>query len=793
MTADAEQTVILANRRFTCLTPTLVRMEFAPDRCFEDRRSMVAHEPKTPRAFEEVTEIDGPDGHRWTVLKTGKLEIHTRSDDRPFDRVNLELRWTSEGLVQFWRPGDRDYQNLGGTLRSLDRYGGEASRLDGVHPATSESPDPSATNWPAWHQCEINPVYAKLHPDPPANLNRGSWLRLAAAGRNDNSVPHRTFNWYVDARRFSPGLISHSGYFFLNDSTSAVLDADDFPVERDCPGAQDWYFFAYGKHFRQALADWRTLSGPAPLPPHRSLGIMFSRWPAFTEDEVRDMVKRFGEQGYPLSVIILDMEWHKHGWGHWEFNPDLLPDPAGFFERCHQAGLSVVLNDHPLDVRSDDCHYEDYLARAGEDVFVRDITYNKKTLPAAKIDITDKRQNRAFVDVCHRPIVDQGMDFWWNDGSRGQMGGTCGQLVANKTFFEEIEQRGQRGMLLARHGGLGSHRYGGFFTGDTAGDWHMLTTQVEFNVRGAHIGLSWMSHDIGGFMARGKIDENRINPELYLRWLQFGVFNPLLRFHCAPNAGSRLPYDYDDDVDGACRYWLRQRHALLPYLYTAGRTAYDTGLPVARGCFIDYPDDEKAYRFDQYMFGPDLLVAPVTAARRFKRFYLPGGLWYDRATGRRVAGGVEIGRDVPPAEVPVYVRAGSVIPTQDPDRPPHAPHVDPLVLEVYPPAEDRTGGGELYEDDGRSNDYQADGCCRTRFTLETDASALTLRGEVEQGSPLGKTRHVVVRVAVPSRPAGVELDGSALPDDAVEPEPTGLRVTLGELGADRAFELRLTW
>jgi len=147
-----------------------------------------------------------------------------------------------------------------------------------------------------------------------------------------------------------------------------------------------------------------------------------------------------------------------------------------------------------------------------------------------------------------------------------------------------------------------------------------LTTQVEFNIRAAHVGDSWISHDIGGFMAPGKPD--KIDHELYLRGLQFGVFNPLLRFHSAPDAGSRLPYDYEDDVNGACRYWLSQRHVLLPYLYTAGRMACDTGIPITRGCFVDYPDDEKAYRFDQFMFGSDMLVAPVRSPNRFKRAFI---------------------------------------------------------------------------------------------------------------------------------------------------------------------------
>lgn len=781
--------VVLGCRRFTCLSPALVRMEFAPDGRFEDRPSIVAIEPRHPLPFDDVATRTGAEGERWTVLKTAAMEVWTRQDGRPFDRLSLEVRWISDGMVQFWRPGDHDYQNLGGTLRSLDRYGGAAAELDAVHPATAESPDASATNWPAWDQTEIQPVYDKLHPDPPRSGERRDWLELAADGINDRTVPHRSFNGYVDARRFSPGVISRSGYYLLNDSGSAVLDGDGFPVERTAPGAQDWYMFAYGREFKRALADWRTLAGPAPLPPHRALGIMFSRWPAFSEEEVQTIARRFADEGYPLSTIIMDMEWHKEGWGHWEFNPDLLPDPPRFFGMCHELGLDVVFNDHPLDVRSDDAHYQPYLAEAGDDVFVRPITYNGKQVEAAKVDITDKRQNRAFVKVCHEPIVDLGLDWWWNDGSRGQMAGTCGQLVANKTFFEEIERRGRRGMLLARYGGLGSHRYGGFFTGDTHGDWHVLSTQVAFNIRAAQVGHSWISHDIGGFSAPG--EPEKIDPQLYLRWLQFGVFNALLRFHSAPWAGSRLPYEYDDDVHGACRHWLRQRHTLLPYLYTAGRIAFDTGVPITRGCFIDHPDDERAYRFDQFMFGSDLLVAPVTSPDRFKRCYLPSGLWYDRATGGPVEGGVEIGRGVPLAEIPVYARAGSVIPNADPDKPPHQSHVDPLILEVFPPGPGESGQSVVYEDDGRSLDDASMAQCWTRLIVARDHESLTLRAEIAGGRPLASQRQLRVRIAIDRMPARVELDGQVLPSDAVQSDPLGVRIDLPIRPAAQPFTLRL--
>lgn len=751
MTGD----VVLERRRFRSLSPTLIRLEFGLSAEFEDRRSIVAYEKQEPCSFADVRK-EG----EWTVLDTGSVEVRSRQNDKPFDRTNLEIRWTDDRLRQCWRPGDRDHQNLGGTLRSLDRYGGAAAELDGVHTADMEAPDPAATNWPAWIQCEEAPLYKELHPNPPENLNEGSWLRLADADHNDGRLMERFWNWYVEARKFCPGVVSRSGYHFLNDSQSAVMDEDDFPVERERPGCQDWYFFAYGRDYKQALRDFHTLAGPAPLPPHRSLGIIFSRWPAFSQEEVRELYEGFRENGYPLSVLIMDMEWHEFGWGHWDFNEELIPDPEQFFEWCHEHDMDVVFNDHPLDVRSDDSHFEPYLEKADTREKVHDITYGdreneRSTLPAVPVDITNKKENQAFVEVCHRPIREAGLDYWWNDGSRGKMSHTCGQLVANKTFYEETEDESTRGMLLARYGGLGSHRYGGFFTGDTGSCFEVLRLQCEFNVRAGHAGLNYMSHDIGGFMTGGKESE-RIDPQRYCRWLQFGVFNPILRFHCAPNAGSRRPWDYDDDCGGACRRWLRVRHSLLPYINTANHICFETGIPVVRGMFLEEPDKEDAYRFDQFYFGTNLLVAPILSDENRRSIYLPAGKWWEFETDNCRKGGEVIERDVPLEEVPVYVPAGGIIPRQDPDGDIHTSHIDPLILDVYAGAD---GTAELREDDGRSPAYQEGQYCTTRFELRDEEDQLTLSVQPVEGEPFREARNTTVRFHIEFTPDGVTCDG----------------------------------
>ncbi|MFW6367251.1 MAG: TIM-barrel domain-containing protein, partial [bacterium] len=589
----------------------------------------------------------------------------------------------------------------------------------------------------------------------------------------------------------APGLLSASGYFFLNDSDSAVMDEDDFPVERDRPGCADWYFFAYADDYKQALRDLRLLSGPAPIPTHHTFGIIFSRWPAFTESEVKDMARDFAANGYPLATLVMDMEWHKEGWGHWEFDPELIPDPERFFALCRKYGLEVTFNDHPLDVRDDDCHYEEYVEKAGPDVEIRERDYNGKRLNMARVDICDKQQNCAFCESCHKPIMDLGLDYWWNDGSRGQMRGTCGQLVCNKTFFEESEQDGRRGMLLARHGGLGSHRYGGFFTGDANSDWNVLRLQVEFNIRAAGVGVGHVSHDIGGFMiGKSGLVKNRegkkiVDPGRYLRWLQFGVFGPILRFHSSPGSGSRLPYDYDSELGGACRHWLRIRHSLLPYIYTAARQYYETGIPITRGLFLDEPDNPKAYRWDEYKFGDAMFVAPVLGESRERTVYLPAGSWLEFESTKKIAGDCELTRDVELDDFPVYVRAGSIIPRRNPNGDIHAPHIQELWLDVYPGAD---GAAELYEDDGRSTDYKGGAFCRTAFTLTDNDGNITVESKPSEGKPLGENRELRITLRSAKIPKSVSINGESAPFEATS---AGLEIGPLSVTAAEAWTLKI--
>ena len=774
-------TVIEGNRRFTCLAPGLIRMEFAPDGIFEDRRSLVAYPKQAPLAFQSVQKSGDE-----LVLETGRCTLISRQHDKAFFRSNLEVRWEQHDLIQYWKPGDRDHLNLGGTVRSLDMFN-RTGHIKGVHIADMESPDAKANVWLAWPWCEEEPFYyQKKHgPDAHKKYLVGDMHSLARYAPEQLLAGLR--NHTLDQHAYAPGVLSRSGYFLLNDSLSAVMDEDDFPVERNRPGYQDFYFFCYGDDYKSGLADLRLLTGKAPLPSKNTLGFMFSRWPAFDEPEAKALVARFASEEIPISTLVLDMEWSREGWCNWDWDPKMYPDPKAFFSWCHERGIDVTLNVHPLHIRDNDSHFADYVAHRNAQGRVE--LHKEESgheLNRVKIDICNKADAEAFMRICHDEIVAQGLDYWWVDGTHGEMNGSCDQLVTSKLYFENVATPEKRGMLLARYGGIGSHRYGVYFTGDTFSEWEVLATECEFNIRAGMVGINYVSHDIGGF---SRASAPLTDPDLYVRWLEFGVFNPVLRLHSAPGCGSRQPWDYGDANLKIAKKWLQTRQQLAPYLYSAAREHYESGVPIIRGLFLENPKDEASYLFDEFFFGPSLLVAPLLAPGEFRQVYLPPGSWYDYATNRKVDGGREFTVRASLGEIPVYVKAGSILPMQADFAPSPTGHVQNLLLKVYPCAD---GSATLYEDDGKTPAYERGEYCKTRYELKCKGSRLTLSGHCPEGKLLGKTRTVHVEMALEAPPASIKLNGHALTASPYEwcQEKRLLKIDLGDLEASQAFELQ---
>jgi alpha-glucosidase (family GH31 glycosyl hydrolase) len=331
---------------------------------------------------------------------------------------------------------------------------------------------------------------------------------------------------------------------------------------------------------------------------------------------------------------------------------------------------------------------------------------NKPPATGIRFNLAKPLQAQAFMDILHNPLVDQGVDFWWVDGGRGsaEMEGLNAQLWTNKVFYDNTQEHTKkRGFIFSRYGGWGSHRYPAFFTGDTYAQWEVLAYQVPFTAQGGNVLMPYITHDIGGFIGAN------VSFDLYARWVQFGVFSPFLRMHSAhenPEEGNvRMPWTYGDKGMDLAKKFFRLRYSLIPYTYTYSRIATEQSLPIVRPMYLEYPSVPKSYSTPlQYMFGKELLVAPVVDSASVKEVFLPPGEWFDYFTGQKYSGDKSIKEKYPLDRMPVFVKGGAVIPMQTNMQYSDQRPLDTLIVDVYG---SQAGSFNLYEDDGVSLDYKS--------------------------------------------------------------------------------------
>jgi hypothetical protein len=498
-----------------------------------------------------------------------------------------------------------------------------------------------------------------------------------------------------------PGLVSRSGWAVHDDSALAVFD-HGWPAPRN-PDVVDWYFFGYGHDYSGAVGDYTRFGGRPAMIPRFVLGAWWSRYHAYTEPELRELVEEFAARDFPLDVVVVDMDWHlPDGWTGYTWNRDLFPDPAAFLAWLHQRGLKTTLNLHPAQgVQSFEAAYPEFAER---------MDINPETGEPVPFDITDREFVRNYLELLHHPLEDDGVDFWWMDWQQGRTTAVAGLDPLpwlNHLHFEDMRRRpGRRPVDFSRWGGLGSHRYPVGFSGDSFALWGALAFQPRYTAAGANVGYGWWSHDIGGHSGPD-------DPELYVRWVQFGAVSPVLRLHSNNHEESdRRPWAFGAEVEDLTREAFRLRYALLPYLYTAARTSVETGVSLVRPTAWIDPEHDGAYLArGQYLLGDDLLVAPVvapmdpTTGLATVDVWLPAGQWLERTTGESFTGPRWARVGVPLDRVPQFVRPGTVIPLAPVTPTTRTP--DHLTLEVHLVEGAHDGAARVYDDDGETTDADA--------------------------------------------------------------------------------------
>ena len=472
-------------------------------------------------------------------------------------------------------------------------------------------------------------------------------------------------------------------------------------------------------------------------------------------------MKNFRAYDIPLDVLVIDMDWHytdgdRGGWTGWSWNRTLFPDPAKFLRWLDGEGIRSTFNLHPADgVRCGEDSYADVARDMGID------PASKQTVPWVS---SDKKFIRSIFRRILTPMERDGVDFWWLDWQQQPtdpaVEGLSNTWWLNYVFFSDMEKnRDVRPMLYHRWGGLGNHRYQIGFSGDASITWASLDFQPYFNSTASNVLYGYWSHDIGGHHMADRID-----PELYIRWMQFGALSPVMRTHSAKSAGLKKEvWNFAPEHADILRSTIRQRYALAPYIYTMARKAYDEGISLCRPMYYEWPEASEAYAFrNQYLFGDDILVAPVTAPGKegyaTVKVWLPEGKWYEWQTGTMLDGGRTVERTFALDEYPVYVRAGAILPMYGDTVKNLNANDEEILLTLFP-----GGSGEfsLYEDNGDDKRYAAE-FARTHLKSVRNGNLLTVTVGKRTGAYCGMPaeRKFSVKVLASAAPASVTVDGA---------------------------------
>jgi len=693
-----------ANVRFTLIDEGTLRLEYAPDGKFVDNKSFLAVIRDYPKVDYNIR-----NSSKQVTISTTKLKLVYKKGAGPLTENNLTISSTKAISTPFvWKPGMEQKGNLKGTYRTLDGYDGSEYQYS-------------------------NPKHEMPIED---------------------------------------GLLATDGWTLLDDSRNLLFDGSkdwDWVTERkSAEGAQDWYFMAYGHDYKGALYSYTKFAGKVPLPPRYTFGYWWSRYWSYSDQDFRDLISNFQRLELPLDVLVIDMDWHPispeagGGWTGWDWNERLFPDYKAFLKHLDDQGVKATMNLHPADgVRPYEKKYKEFISRLGKD-----------DGKAYEWLGSDKKYVKAIFDTYLHDYMSDGVDFWWIDWQQWEKDKVMKNLDnvfwCNYIWFTDMERNGdKRPLLYHRWGGLGNHRYQIGFSGDSFITWESLKFLPYFNSTASNVLYGYWSHDIGGHQS--KQWGTPVEPQLYTRAMQMGQYLPILRSHSTKDPSlNKEPWAFDQMTQQRLSNVINGRYSLVPYLYTMARKTYEEGISLCRPLYYDSPEAKEAYEFkEEYMFGDNMLIAPITNEVNPEdgfatvKLWLPDGLWLEYETGEMLQGGKIYERRFTMDEYPVYIKAGSIIPYYGKLNNLSGTE-QPVTIRVFPG--DENGQFNLYEDNGEDKNYATE-YATTSLSYSRQGNSLNIMIGPRNGEykDMPSHRHYYVALSCQKAPLSVSCGGESLP------------------------------
>lgn len=560
------------------------------------------------------------------------------------------------------------------------------------------------------------------------------------------------------------------------------------------------YYFISGENMDEVISGYRTVTGKAPVMPEWAMGFWQSRQRYTNQEELLDVVREYRKRNIPFDNIVLDWQyWPADKWGDHQFDVTRFPDPDGMIRTLHDdLNARIMISVWPK-------YYvgtENYEAMKSKGyLYMRNVEMERRDwigYLSTFYDAFNADARTAFWNQINIALYSRGIDAWWLDATEPDITSNLPmeerKAMMNPTALGSADRyfnayslvqaqgvyEGQRAtdpenrvFILTRSAFAGLQRYSAAnWSGDIAARWHDMAAQIPCGLNMSMSGIPWWTMDIGGFSVESRyhnpspadLDEWR---ELMTRWHQYGAFVPLFRSH------GEFPFReiYNTAPDNHIAYktmveYNRLRYRLMPYIYSLAGQAWLNDYTIMRGLTMDFSLDTEVFDIaDQYMFGPSLMVNPVTEYKaRSRKVYLPSAYgWYDVRTGRHYAGGTVIEADAPYEWMPLFAREGSLIPTGPDIQYTGEKEADPLTLWVYAGAD---GAFELYEDEGDNYNYE-DGAY-TLIPLTWNEAERTLTIGKREGEYRGMLHERTINVIMVSENRAVKLDFGRPPDKSVK-------------------------
>ena len=533
------------------------------------------------------------------------------------------------------------------------------------------------------------------------------------------------------------GLFSLDGFVSFDDSRTPILSENGNLISPNYNNI-DTYLFIYNKDFGFALRDYFNLTGHAPLIPRYALGNWWFKNEAYNIRDLQNIVNHFKKNDIPLSVLLLgeyERSRNKDSLLSFSLNKIGIPSTEVLSKYLHDNNIYLGCNIKTEgNLSENEEHFSDFSKMYG----------STKTLP---INVYDEKFMISFLRAIINPMFTSGIDFLWVDDNNKK--NSLRDYVMNYYLYNNMALNKQkRNIVMSRNFGYLPHKFGILYSGKTNVSWRTLRNLPFYNANASNIGVSWLSHDVGGF--EGGTEDS----ELYMRWVQFGTYSPILRL--SSNFGKyykREPWRWDARTFKVVHDYLKLRHRLIPYLYSEAYKYTSIGSPLVQPLYYRYPEtyDEKLYK-NEYYFGTELFVCPIVEQkdsvmnRVVHQIFLPNGIWYDFKTGKKFPGGRRYVTFYKDEDYPVYARTGAIIPmtilnennlnsTKNPDN---------LEIHIFP---GRSNTYKLYEDDGQTDMYKEGYYNITEINYYYKENDFSVSIEPKEGNidVLPKTRNYVIR------------------------------------------------